>query len=285
MSENRNTLILAQVARKGGVTKTTITGNLGAVLAAQGFRVVLIDADGQGSLSKLAGVKPHDAFYDLIVNDAEWRDVLKPASKKFAPDGELLVLSSSDGQLALSAWDEASQLIANRMAELRGWADFVLIDTSPAIDQVNNAWFYTADYLLLPTLCERLSIDHLRDQTLAYVRRSAAAGEAAGVKVAQVLGILPNRFNTSVIVDRANIGLLEGRHGDEYRIFDFIREGAAWKKAAQLTMSVYALSRTKPDERNIMSLDVRQAKAAIRELDPIIAEIVVKAGVEAAAVS
>jgi len=34
-----------------------------------------------------------------------------------------------------------------------------------------------------------------------------------------------------------------------------------------------------------MSLDVRQAKAAIRELDPIIAEIVVKAGVEAAAVS
>ena len=37
---------------KGGVGKTTLTANLGALLADMGQRVLLIDADAQASLSK-----------------------------------------------------------------------------------------------------------------------------------------------------------------------------------------------------------------------------------------
>ena len=37
---------------KGGVGKTTLTANLGALLADMGLRVLLIDADVQPSLSK-----------------------------------------------------------------------------------------------------------------------------------------------------------------------------------------------------------------------------------------
>ena len=49
------------LSTKGGVGKTTLTANLGAVLAGMGLRVLLIDADVQPSLSKffpLENLKP-----------------------------------------------------------------------------------------------------------------------------------------------------------------------------------------------------------------------------------
>ena len=58
--------IIVVTSLKGGVGKTTTTVNLGASLAMNGKRVLLIDADPQGSLTASLGYQePDDIRYTL----------------------------------------------------------------------------------------------------------------------------------------------------------------------------------------------------------------------------
>jgi len=72
--------VIAIANQKGGVGKTTITSNLGIGLARQGKKVLLIDADAQGSLTASLGIREPDrleitlaTIMGNIINDEEIR--------------------------------------------------------------------------------------------------------------------------------------------------------------------------------------------------------------------
>src|SRR5436305_273636 len=68
------TEIIAFANQKGGVAKTTTTMNVGAGLVEQGYRVLIVDLDQQGSLTISAGVEPDSletTLYDVLSDHAD----------------------------------------------------------------------------------------------------------------------------------------------------------------------------------------------------------------------
>jgi chromosome partitioning protein len=61
-----NAQIIAITNQKGGVGKTTSTFNLGVGLARQGKRVLLVDADPQGSLTVSTGIQDPDQLKNTL---------------------------------------------------------------------------------------------------------------------------------------------------------------------------------------------------------------------------
>ena len=92
---NYKAKVIAVMNQKGGVGKTTIVMNLGVGLARLGFRVLLIDADPQGSLTVSLGVKNHE---ELPVTLASIMNTVMDVHSRFISCGgtrSLLLVSTA----------------------------------------------------------------------------------------------------------------------------------------------------------------------------------------------
>jgi chromosome partitioning protein len=149
--------IVAVCNQKGGVGKTTTTINLGAALAEQGRRVLLVDFDPQGALSVGLGIQPHDidhTVYNLLMErDVTAQDVLH----KTGVDGMDLLpsnidLAGAEVQLVHEVGREyvLGGVLQPSMAEY----DVIMIDCQPSLGLLTINALACADSVLIPLECE-----------------------------------------------------------------------------------------------------------------------------------
>lgn len=155
---------IAVALSKGGVGKTTTAVNLAAGLAAAGRRVLIIDLDTQGQVSKMLGVQADAGLADAISGDAD----LIP-SVTMAREG-LYMLSGGVGLAGLKRLIArkdfgGERTIAEALAPLDDAYDYVILDTAPGWDALTvNAFFY-ADEVLAPVALEVMALQGLLDFT------------------------------------------------------------------------------------------------------------------------
>ncbi|HYZ55936.1 MAG TPA: ParA family protein [Streptosporangiaceae bacterium] len=149
--------VVAVCNQKGGVGKTTTTINLGAALAEQGRRVLLVDFDPQGALSVGLGIQPHDidsTVYNLLMErDITARDVLF----KTQVDGMDLLpsnidLSGAEVQLVHEVGRE--YVLGGVLEPVIPDYDIVMIDCQPSLGLLTLNALACAHGVLIPLECE-----------------------------------------------------------------------------------------------------------------------------------
>src|SRR6202011_2765752 len=149
--------IVAVCNQKGGVGKTTTTINLGAALAEQGRRVLLVDFDPQGALSVGLGIQPHDidnTVYNLLMErDVTAHDVLY----KTGVDGMDLLPSNIDlsgAEVQLGHEVGREYVLGGVLEPVLPDYDVVLIDCQPSLGLLTVNALACADGVLVPLECE-----------------------------------------------------------------------------------------------------------------------------------
>ena len=112
-------MIVAFLNQKGGVGKTTLSLHLAGAWAAQGRRVVLIDADPQGSALDWSERRSHEGLPRLFSTIGLARDTLHREAPELARDADMIVIDGPPRVAGLLR----SALLA---------ADLVLIPVQPS---------------------------------------------------------------------------------------------------------------------------------------------------------
>jgi len=153
--------IISMVNQKGGVGKTTSSINLGACLAEQGRKVLLVDLDPQGALSAGLNVT-HDedqvTVYDLMLDNTS---SIHAAIKHTNVSGLDMVpanidLSAAEIQLVNEVGRE--QTLGRALRPVRGEYDFIIIDCQPSLGLLTVNALACSQGVIIPMECEYFSL-------------------------------------------------------------------------------------------------------------------------------
>lgn len=208
--------------QKGGVGKTTTCSNLGIGLARHGKRVLIIDADPQGSLTASLGFHHPDkisvtlsTMMSKILND----DDINPQEG---------ILKHSEGIDLLPANIELSGMdvtLVNAMSRetilkryinaIKDNYDYILLDCMPSLGMMTINSLTAADSVLIPVQAQYLPVKGLEQllQTIARVRKQI--NPKLGI-----LGILITMVDNRTNYSKDIISLLKQHYNEKLNIFN-----------------------------------------------------------------
>lgn len=170
--------ILSFFNQKGGVGKTTTVLNLGAALALNGKKILVVDADPQGNLtSGLMEEAPELSFYDVIIGQSEIESAIYATSTK-----NLSILAGSNDsyglEIELAVNGDWHFLLRNKIQPLNDKYDFIFIDCPPSLGILSLMSLNASDGVILPIQTEYYALEGVKQlmNTIALVRENYNSG-------------------------------------------------------------------------------------------------------------
>ncbi len=158
------TKIYAVAMQKGGVGKTTSVVNMGAFMAGNGHKVLVVDMDPQANATSNFGYNKHalkHSIYDLLLADTDFSEVLlahDDSNVDLLPSSP--ILAGAEVELVNVAGRE--RRLESALSGIDGQYDYILIDCPPSLGLLTvNALTAARDGVIIPVQCEYLALEGL----------------------------------------------------------------------------------------------------------------------------
>lgn len=225
-------IILAIANHKGGTGKSTGTCNIGAGLAKEGKRVLLIDLDAQANLSMSFGIRnPSKHVYGAMRGKYPLSAAVVSIGDNLSLAPSVLDLSAAEIELAS---ESGRELILRELLEpLKESYDFVLIDCSPNLGLLTLNAFAAAQRVIIP-----LQLEYFAAQGLATLESVVSKIQRRLNPSLEVGGVFVSRHSGRKVLSRNVLASIE-KHFAGRLLGSKIRECVALAEAPVKGMDVF----------------------------------------------
>lgn len=217
--------IIAIAMQKGGVGKTVTTINLGAALAEQGRRVLLVDLDPQASLTDAVGIEASalpQSLYEVLTQRVPMQEIVQEVhGLSVAPS----TIDLAAAELHLASQVSREYVLADALAPLTPHYDDILLDCPPSLGLLTINGLTAAQAVLIPVACQYMALRGLNliVDTIASLQRRANPQLT-------ILGILPTLYDARTVHEQEVLADLRQR--SDIHVFQPIRRSIRIADAA-----------------------------------------------------
>ncbi len=223
--------IISVCNQKGGVAKSTTAVNISHGLARHGKGVLLVDLDPQGQLATLLAMKQEPRVYELIVS--KFTTYKQLALETGRPNLYIIPGDRETAAAQAAVREKPISLLRDKLtpASKNGF-DYVILDTAPSVGDIQALAVYAADYLLIPSAVDFLSVEgalKMQDTVTTIQSNYDWKGE--------VLGILPTFFDAVTKETTAIMAELEKNFPK--KVLDPINRATVIRESAAYGQTLY----------------------------------------------
>ena len=202
-------IIIAIANQKGGVGKTTTAINLGAALAREQKRTLLIDLDEQANATIGIGFSRENvaiSSFELLTRDIDIREAIcntKDSYFDIVPSSNKL----ASIEKTLYGCEDKEQNLMKKVEPIKNNYDYILLDCPPSLGVIIDNALFVSDSVIIPVECEIFAYDALTQMVN---------------KINQVQKA-KNKINKSLTIEGVLLTKLDNRNVFGYKIMDKVK--------------------------------------------------------------